>query len=282
MQGAPGSPRDALTGRLQGRVALVTGAGRGIGAATAGLLAAEGAAVCLGEIDQGPLTAVVREIGRAGGRAVAVPGDCSEAQVADALAAAAQELGGPDIVVANAGSTRDAAFHTLEPSDWDRVTQANLGATLAVLRACVPLMQARATEELARDGQVDHQRKITTTVSAGAFTGSPGGSALSAAGGGVLALTRTLARELGGFGINVNAVVTGFIATRMTAPQTADDTTTGVPESVRQLTKAMTALGRHGTPEDVARVHLFLVSPDSDFVTGAAIPVTGGLLGTLL
>lgn len=282
MQGAPGPPRDALTGRLQGRVAVVTGAGRGIGAATARVLAAEGAAVCLGDLDHRPLAGVVRAIVRAGGQAVAVPGDCAETQVAEALAAAAEELGGPDIVVANAGAARDAAFHALDSADWDLVAQANLGTTLGVLRACVPLMQARATDELARDGTVDHQRKITTTVSSGAFTGAPGGSALSAAGGGILALTRTLARELGAFGINVNAVVPGFIATRMTAPQTADETTTGVPESMRQLTKAMTALGRHGTPDDVARVHLFLASPDSDFVTGAAIPVTGGLLGTLL
>lgn len=238
--------------------------------------------MCLGDVDHGPLTEVARDIERAGGQAVAIQGDCGQPKVAEALAAAALELGGPDIVVANAGSARDAAFHTLDPGDWDQVIQATLGATLAVLRACVPLMRSRATEELARDGRVSHQRKITTTVSSGAFTGSPGGSALSAAGGGVLALTRTLARELGAFGVNVNAVVPGFIATRLTAPQTADDPTSGVPESVRQLTKAMTALGRHGTPRDVALVHLFLVSPDSDFVTGAAIPVTGGLLGTLL
>jgi len=246
------------------------------------LLAAEGAAVCLGDVDDAPLTAVVRDIARTGGRAVGVPGDCADPEVADALAAAAGAFGDLDVVVANAGTARDAPFHELDPADWDLVTRAGLGATRGVLRACVPLMRARATEELARDGRVHHQRKITTTVSSGAFTGGPGGSALSAAGGAILALTRTLARELGAFGVNVNAVVPGFIATRMTAPQTVDEPTVGVPESVRQLTKAMTALGRHGTPEDVARVHLFLVSPDSDFVTGAAIPVTGGLLGTLL
>ena len=134
-----------------------------------------------------------------------------------------------------------------------------------------------ATAELARHGRVAWQRKITNTAAGALYTGNPGQANLAAGAGAVVRLTRTLARELGGFGINVNPVAPGFIDTRLTA---AADDGTGVPEPLRQMTKAMTALGRFGSPEDVARVHLFLASSDADFVTGVTIPVTGGLLGT--
>jgi 3-oxoacyl-[acyl-carrier protein] reductase len=271
-----------MTGRLSGRVAVITGAARGIGAATAERFAAEGAAVCLGDRDAGPLSAVLDQIRAVGGAARGVPGDCADPAVAARLAACALDaFGALDIVVNNAGSTRDAVYHGLDPADWNQVLNDGLTTTAAVIRACLPSMRQRATEELVRDGRVAHQRKITSTVAAATFTGSPGQSALSATGGAVLALTRTLARELGGYGINVNAIVPGFVETRFTAPQTADHPDTGIPEPVRQLTLAMTALGRYGAPADLAGVHLFLASEDADFVTGAALPVTGGLLGTL-
>lgn len=267
-------------GRLDGRVAIVTGAGRGIGAATAVLFAAEGARLVLNDRDAEPLDEVGERIRSGGGEIETVPGDASDAAVAAALATAAEErLGALDIVVNNAGTVADAIFHALGAERWDGVMRACLGTTVAVLEACVPRMRARATEELARDGHVSRQRKITNTVAASFSTGEPGQANLTAAGGAVVGLTRTLARELGGFGINVNAVAPGFVETRLTKAQSRPDGL-GVPEPVRQMTKAMTALGRYGRPEDLARVHLFLASEDADFITGVTLPVTGGLLGT--
>lgn len=267
-------------GRLAGRVAVITGAGRGIGAATASRFAAEGARLALNDIDADAVEQVRAAVEAAGGTAVAVPGDVADAEVAARLhAAAVAELGGVDVVVANAGTTADAAFHALDADSWDLVYRACVLTTVAVVRAWLPALRDRVQAELAEHGRVAYQRKLTTTAAATYLTGNPGQANVTAAGGAVVGLTRTLARELGSLGVNVNAVAPGFIDTRLTAPQPAGGGL-GQPEPVRQMTKAMTALGRHGTPEDVAAVHLFLASSDADFVSGITLPVAGGLLGT--
>lgn len=123
-----------------------------------------------------------------------------------------------------------------------------------------------------------HHRKIVFTASAAALHGNPGQYNYTAAKGAIIATTKTLARELGPFAINVNAVAPGFIETRLTAAKD-DGGTLGVPEPTRQMAIALIALGRAGTPEDVAGVHAFLCSPDSDFLSGVTIPVTGGQFG---
>jgi 3-oxoacyl-[acyl-carrier protein] reductase len=154
------------------------------------------------------------------------------------------------------------------------------GAALETCRACAPRLRELAGAELAADGRVSRTRKIVNTAAAALWTGEPGQSPLAAASGAVVGLTRVLARELGGFGVTVNAVVPGFVETRLTEPEPAEGET-GVAESLRQMLTATTALGRPGQPADVASVHTFLASDDADFVTGATIPVTGGMLGTL-
>ncbi len=268
--------------RLAGRVAVISGAGRGIGAATARLFADEGAAVVVNDRDGDEAAATAAAITDAGGTATAAPGDCADEAVATAVADhAVAAHGAIDVVVLNAGSAADRVFHALDPGAWDVVDRDVVRSGVALARACLIDMRGRAQDELATAGVVSRQRKLTFTAAATFFTGSPGQANLTAAAGAVIGLTRTLARELGGFGINVNAVAPGFIETRMTAPQGADDVT-GVAEPIRQMTKAMTALGRYGTPEDVARVHLFLATADADFVTGVTIPVTGGMLGTCI
>jgi 3-oxoacyl-[acyl-carrier protein] reductase len=268
--------------RLAGRVAVVTGAGRGIGAATAALFAAEGAAVVVNDRDAEEAHATVDAIAGAGGTASVVVGDAADRGLATALADHAVEAHGTiDIVVNSAGSYADRVFHVLDDEDWDTVDRDMVRAAVAVTRACLVDMRGRAQDELVRDGVVSHQRKVLLTAAASFFTGSPGQANLTAAAGAVVGLTRTLARELGSFGINVNAVAPGFIETRLTAVQGADGRA-GVAEPIRQMTKAMTALGRYGTPEDVARVHLFLAGVESDFVTGVTIPVSGGMLGTCI
>jgi 3-oxoacyl-[acyl-carrier protein] reductase len=268
--------------RLDGRVAIVTGAGRGIGEATARLFAAEGAAAVLVDRDGDPARAVAEAITVSGGRAAVVAGDASDPAVAEAAAAAAVErFGAIDVLVNNAGTTADAAFADLDDDRFQTVMAAQFGSALAMTRACVPVLREQATAELVEHGAVSHQRKITSTAAGAYYTGNPGQANLAAAAGAVVGLTRTLARELGGYGINVNAVAPGFIDTRLTASEPAVGGL-GVPEPVRQMTKAMTALGRYGTAEDVARAHLFLASADADFITGVTLPVSGGLLGTAL
>ena len=267
-------------GRLEGRAAIVTGAGRGIGAAVARLFGAEGGRVVVVDRDGEPARDVAADIRSAGGHAIDVQAECADPEAAAHVARQTVEhFGTIDLLVNNAGSVADAPFHTMEWEAWDTVDRDLVRSCVAMIQACLPELRQRAGNELAEHGRVSHHRKIVNTAAASWMTGSPGQANLTAAAGAVVGLTRTLARELGGYGINVNAVAPGFIETRLTASQPAEGGF-GVPEPLRQMTKAMTALGRYGSPEDLARVHLFLASDDSDFVTGATVPVTGGMLGT--
>jgi 3-oxoacyl-[acyl-carrier protein] reductase len=142
----------------------------------------------------------------------------------------------------------------------------------------MPYLRDVAKAELAATGKVAYNRKIVFTSSVAALMGNPGQYNYTAAKGAIIATTKTLARELGAFGINVNAVAPGFIETRLTQAKQEGDTY-GIPQQMRDMSLMLIALGRLGQPEDIANVHAFLVSPDSDFVSGVTIPVTGGQLG---
>jgi len=265
--------------RLAGKVAIVTGAARGIGAATAARLAAEGAAVVINDLDAGPAEAVAAEIMANGGRAVASVGNTVAVCEAESLVAVAlQHFGAVDILINNAGTTRDKMFHGMDEDTFDFVLDANLKTAINCTRAVMPAMREKAKAEIAQHGRPSHNRKIVFTSSVAALMGNPGQVNYTAAKGGLIAVTRTLARELGPFGINVNAVAPGFIETRLTQAK-SDDSEYGIPEQMRVLATQMIALGRMGTPADIAAVHAFLASADSDFVSGVTIPVTGGQLG---
>jgi len=266
-------------GRLSGKVAIVTGGGRGIGAATAARLAADGASVVVNDIDAEPADESVSAILANGGTAVACVANTVDFAEAERLVASTIEhFGTVDILINNAGATRDKMFHLMDDEMFDFVLDANLRTAFHTSRAVVPVMRDAAKAEIGSEGRPAHNRKIVFTSSVAALMGNPGQVNYVAAKGGLIAVTKTLARELGPFGINVNAVAPGFVETRLTQAKREGESY-GIPDQMREMAKAIIALGRLGEPSDIAAVHAFLASSDSDFVSGVTIPVTGGQLG---
>ena len=269
-------------GRLDGKVAVVTGAGRGIGRATALRLVSEGAALVVNDVDPEPAEETAQAVKDAGGHAQVSTHDTVELDQARAMMeAAANEFGQIDVLVNNAGITRDKTFHNLDDRLWDFVLDVNLKTAFHATLAAMPYMRDAAKREMGEAEKPAYHRKINLTTSSAALTGNSGQANYTAAKGGIIGLTRSLDREIGPFHINVNAVAPGFIETRLTAAKgEGGDGDFGIPEPIRQMALMLIGLGYYGQPEDVANVHLFLASSDADYVSGAIIPVTGAQLGT--
>lgn len=266
-------------GRLDDRVAIVTGAGRGIGAATAKLLASEGASVVVNDVDPEPAEAVVAEITADGGIAALSLDNTVTPEGAAALVSGAVEgFGKLDILINNAGITRDKMFHTMTEDLWNFVLDVNLRTAFNATRAAIDVMRPAAKAEMSAGGAPAYHRKITFTSSTAGLQGNSGQSNYATSKMGLLGLTRTLSAEFGPFHINVNAVAPGFIETRLTAAkEQSTDPDLGIPEGIRNLALMMIPLGYYGQPEDVAKAHLFLTSSDSDYVSGQTLVVAGGL-----
>jgi len=251
--------------RIGDRVAFVTGGGRGIGAATAQLMARQGAAVVVTDVDPGPAEETAAVIREAGGRALALACDVTDrAQVEAAVAQAVAGFGRLDILVTCAGIIRDNLIHKLTDEDWDGVITTHLKGTFLAVQA--------AQRHMVRQ----RYGKIVLLSSTSAL-GNRGQANYAAAKAGLQGLSRTLAIELGPFGINVNAVAPGFIETRMTR---AVAERLGVDyEQLKQAMAAEVPLGRVGHPEDVANVIAFLCSDEAAYVSGQTIYVAGGPRG---
>jgi 3-oxoacyl-[acyl-carrier protein] reductase len=244
------------------RVALVTGAGRGIGAATAVRLASDGYALGVLDLDAFACAGTVAAIERDGGTAVAVGADVGDAvQVEDAVGRVVEELGGPTVLVNNAGITRDNLLFKLTEDDWDSVLRTHLRGAFLMSKACQGFM----TE--ARWGRI-------VNLSSTSALGNRGQANYAAAKAGMQGFTKTLAIELGPFGVTVNAIAPGFIATEMTAA-TAERLKTTVEELHRAASEQI-PLRRVGQPEDIANVVGFLVGEDAAYVSGQVIYVAGG------
>src|SRR5580704_2324343 len=246
------------------RVAIVTGAARGIGAAAARRLAMDGAALAVLDLDADSCGATVEAITAAGGRAMAVGADVGQDdQVQAAVDKVATELGPPVVLVNNAGVLRDNLLFKMSDDDWDTVLSVHLRGAFLMSRAVQKHM-------------VDQRYGRIVNLSSSSALGNRGQANYSAAKAGMQGLTKTLAIELGQFGITANAVAPGFIATDMTAATAAR---IGMDfEEFQKAAATQIPVRRVGTPDDIAHVISFLVSEGAGFVSGQVIYVAGGPL----
>ena len=244
------------------RVAIVTGAARGIGAATAERLARDGMAVAVLDLDETTCKDTVERVSAAGARGLAVGADVSDPdQVEAAVNRVAEELGPPNVLVNNAGVIRDNLLFKMTKDDWDTVLAVHLGGAFLMSRA------AQAHMIMQRWGRI-------VSLSSVSALGNRGQANYAAAKAGLQGFTKTLAIELGPFGVTVNAVAPGFIVTDMTAATAAR---IGVDfEQMQQAAATEIPVRRVGRPEDVAAVIAFLAGDDASFVSGQVIYVAGG------
>jgi NAD(P)-dependent dehydrogenase (short-subunit alcohol dehydrogenase family) len=242
--------------RLRDKIALVTGAAGGIGAATARRFAREGAAVAINDAKPEGLEAVAGEIRAAGAKALVLPGDVTKkADCERIVQEVSRTFGRLDILINNAGINRDAMAAKMTEEQWDAVLSVNLKGTFLCAQAALPGMRERGWG------------RVVNTSSIGSL-GNIGQANYAASKAGVIGLTKTLALEYAKYGVTVNAVAPGPVMTAMLA---------GVPDAIRERIVAQVPVGRIASPDEIAGVHVFLASDDAAFITGQVIFADGGM-----
>lgn len=265
---------------LKSRLALVTGAGRGIGRAIAEQLAAAGATVMLNDLDPAPLEETAGSI--AGSAHIA--GDLTDPAFPQQLVdRTVRQLGGLDIIVNNAGYTWDNVIQKTTDEQFQAMLDIHVVAPFRILRAAAPHLRDMAKRDAAGGRRI--QRKVVNITSISGTGGAAGQAGYSSGKAAIIGLTRTMSREWGRYNVNVNAVGFGLIETRLIQPLTEEskievkgrEIRVGVQPAVLQHVIAASALGRAGTVEEAAGAVLFFCSPLSDFVTGEVLMCTGGM-----
>jgi 3-oxoacyl-[acyl-carrier protein] reductase len=268
---------------LDGKVAIVTGSARGIGRATAELLAEHGARVLINDLDSDVANQAAGEIA---GETLVFAGDLTGPDVPKQLVQRViDEWGQVDILVNNAGYTMDAPIHKMSDEAFQRMLDIHTVVPFRMCRAVAPHMREPAKQE--REAGREVFRKIVNVSSISGTMGNAGQANYSSGKSGVVGLTKTLAKEWGRFKINVNAVAFGFIETRLTATKEAENTMEiggekvqlGIPEQLRQMAPMMIPLGRPGTPAEAAGGIFLLCTPWSNYIHGQVLNVTGGQFG---
>jgi len=269
-------------GTLDGKVALVSGSGRGIGREIALKLASEGARVVINDLDAEPANETLADIVAAGGEAVACIGSVTDPEFAARFVATAVDTyGGLDIIVNNAGYTWDGVIQKMTDDQWDDILDVHLKAPFRILRAAQPVISGLAKKEAAEGGA--SCRKVVNISSIAGLGGNAGQVNYSAAKAGIVGLTKSLAKEWGRYNVTVNAVAFGYIKTRLTDTEGADhidvagnSIKVGMSKELHAMTEQMIPLGRAGTPGDAAGAVYLMCLPESDYISAQTIVCGGG------
>lgn len=272
--------------KLQGKVAIISGSGRGIGRALALKLAGDGAQVVVNDLDSASAEETVAAIKAMGGKAVACVGSVTEADFGDRFVATAlQNFGGLDIIVNNAGYTWDNVIHKMSDEQFDAMLDVHVKAPFRILRAAAEPIRAFAKKEAEEGREVF--RKVVNISSVAGLQGNAGQVNYSSAKAALTGMTKTLCREWGRYKVNVNCVAFGFIKTRLTQPLSGDQATIDIkgreinvgvqPQLISAMEKQLIPLGRAGTPEEAANGVYLFCTPESDYISGQVITVGGGI-----
>jgi 3-oxoacyl-[acyl-carrier protein] reductase len=275
-----------MTLKLEGKVALVTGSGRGIGRSIALKLASEGARVVVNDLDDAPAHEVVQAIRDAGGQAVACAGNVGAPDFADRFVATAVEnYKGLDIIVNNAGYTWDNVIQKMTDEQWYALIDVHLTAPFRILRAAQPVIRGLGKAETEAGKRV--MRKVVNISSVAGMFGNAGQTNYSTAKAGIIGMTQTLAKEWGRLNVTVNCVAYGFIKTRLTSSAAEGatahidgrDIKVGINPDLMAMMERSIPLGRGGSPEEAAGAVYLLCIPESDYVSGQTLMCSGGLTG---
>ena len=275
-----------MTKKLDGKVALITGSGRGIGRSIAMKLAADGARLVINDLDADPAQETVEAIKAMGGEAVVCVGSVTAPDFSERfIGAAVENFKGIDIIVNNAGYTWDNVIQKMTDEQWYAIMDCHLTAPFRILRAAQPVIRALSKSEM--DNGVRNMRKVVNISSMAGVFGNVGQSNYSAAKSGIMGLTQALAKEWGRMNVTVNCVAFGLIKTRLTG-STAEGGTThidgreikvGVNPGLLSMMEQTIPLGRGGTPDEAAGAVYLLCIPESDYVSGQTLMCSGGLTG---
>ncbi|MES2177533.1 MAG: SDR family oxidoreductase [Gemmatimonadota bacterium] len=269
--------------KLEGRVAIVSGSGRGIGRAVALKLAAEGARVVVNDLDAATAQETADAISAAGGNATVCAGSVTELDFGDRFVAAALDhFGGLDIIVNNAGYTWDSVIQKMTDEQFQAIMDVHVTAPFRILRAAAEPIRKFSKAEAAEGREVF--RKVVNISSVSGLGGNAGQVNYAAAKAAVVGMTKTLAKEWGRYKVNVNCVAFGFIKTRMTQPIVTEVDATGEsrkvgvqPALIEHLEQNAIPLGRLGTPEEAADGVYLFCSPESNYISGQVVTVGGGI-----